>query len=347
MRKSLILPILILLQLVSTKRMTALDYMASGYNIYEANPLTTTNDIDPGFKTARIFDFTYKNSGKSDDGLWEVPDYIEVIRSEECSLDFNKRIITGPKLYRDVLSGHIDYSFDDKKGIFKGNKEFIKLESNTNSKNDIYTASEAQCNVYIGMMENYPTPKGSANFLKDVKNLPILYEYSSYMDFLNKYGTHYIYMVYLGSKFGCVNRITGTAWKSFLMKGYEAKDGVIGSCLERSEAKNEKIHYNKEAVEELKRNCLESNITITGPHPVKGEDDKAWLKTTLEDPKIIGMKLRRISSLLDTDIISDDEEIEIKKTNINTALNEYCGYLYEKSKVSGCRELIPDRKSVV
>jgi hypothetical protein len=66
--------------------MKNIDYLASAYNIYFANPMS--DGVDPGFSSAQVFDLDYTKKKVSDDKRFQLPDGVDIKSENKCSLSF-------------------------------------------------------------------------------------------------------------------------------------------------------------------------------------------------------------------------------------------------------------------
>ena len=65
--------------LTDTSRLLSnIDFIASGYNIFKGNPKYSEGGRDPGFSPNKIFTITYEEGKVSGDLTFKVPDAIDV-----------------------------------------------------------------------------------------------------------------------------------------------------------------------------------------------------------------------------------------------------------------------------
>eukprot|EP00826_Nyctotherus_ovalis_P013433 TRINITY_DN13629_c0_g1_i27.p1 TRINITY_DN13629_c0_g1~~TRINITY_DN13629_c0_g1_i27.p1 ORF type:complete len:581 (+),score=127.32 TRINITY_DN13629_c0_g1_i27:181-1743(+) len=334
--------LMVSLSLVSCEQLKNIDYMSYGYDVYTSSPLTTSKSSDPGFRTKPIFNFTYKEDQQSSDGRWEVPDLTTVIRNDDCSLHFSTKVFTGATGYAQVLNIYVDSSFEDLSGRFKGSDEYKQVDNNTVDRNNIYTISHTDCTTYLAFIRSSPWPSVTKEFKDAVSALPYTYDEDEYMSFLQTYGTHFVYMMDMGSRYSCVNRMTKKSWDNFLGKDYEIRNASSGLCYKSSGAAEKGVYYDEEVVREFSSDCADKKITSVGERPVKGRDAKVWLERSKENPMPVRYKLKKISDLLNFDILQEVEDVDEIRSNIEAALADYCEYLKDKGVISDCEEPMPD-----
>ncbi len=76
-------------------------YLATGYNIYKGDPLSSK--IDPGFVGQRIFKFSYSKNETTDDLRYKIPDNTDINRYVSCDNSFVSHTITGEKSLTESL----------------------------------------------------------------------------------------------------------------------------------------------------------------------------------------------------------------------------------------------------
>ncbi len=92
-------------------------YLGRGYDIFYGNPSNTVSGTDPGFRM-QVLNFVY-GTETTPDRRYRVPDGIEVLPAESCSISFTSSIIQTSSEYVKKLSYSVGGGFSFKTKIFK------------------------------------------------------------------------------------------------------------------------------------------------------------------------------------------------------------------------------------
>ena len=82
-----------------------IDYMRNGYNLLFGNPSPSNSGslFDPGFTSAYVFEFEYTQNNTSNDGVYDVPDFLDVSKAKSCSYESETIHYFSEKNYYDSL----------------------------------------------------------------------------------------------------------------------------------------------------------------------------------------------------------------------------------------------------
>ena len=224
--------------------------LASGYNVFEGNPLRTGDDHDdPGLKNA-IFNFSYndyKNGNPkklSDDDMWIVPDKYQMHNTDSCTQETSETTYTGMTKYQNDLKVAIEVekyevkqheSWKDRwdanstrKSMFKASAAYKRMKQGTTSEESLYISTHAQCSVYKVFLPSKLAKKipldnsfrDALVALKDVKYDPNnKYSQQRYFEIITDYGTHYFGEAMLGSYFGYMREMKRSKYSELLTQG--------------------------------------------------------------------------------------------------------------------------------
>ena len=196
-----LVPVIVLASMLSAviaiDKLKNIDYLGRGYDAVVGNP--HSHSYDPGFQFA-VFNLTYNNQIVSSDGCWLLPDNVEALQVLSCSHGTTTVQIHDTTSYRNSLS--VDASIDAGTWFFRfsasiGYKEVLTGTSDTNK---MYIESVAKCTRYQAALEMQRIQVASG-FSDAVDALSeISSNHPSYANFIQYFGTHYVYSVMMGAK---------------------------------------------------------------------------------------------------------------------------------------------------
>ena len=154
-----------------TPRLNNIGYSLKGYDIHYGNPVTTTEIVDPGFRSP-IFIAEY-NGQTTADTRYCTPDGLSMQPcSGNCLFKFDTNMIYGTYSYYKALGFKVGGSLGPIKGAsFGGSIGFQHVEDYTESGYNMFTQSEATCCVYTASMYDFLRPKFHPNFIAGLATL--------------------------------------------------------------------------------------------------------------------------------------------------------------------------------
>lgn len=96
-------------QALDPKPIANIDYMFSGYNLFEGNPITWSQSCDPGFTGRKIFNPNYSRKTITSDGRYKVPNALNVITKKGCKFNFQSRVMKSGENIQNYMSTLVGY----------------------------------------------------------------------------------------------------------------------------------------------------------------------------------------------------------------------------------------------
>ncbi len=175
-------------------------YLFQAYNLIKGNPLDPRG-FDPGFSSLKIFKATYDDEGKTSDGRYKIPDKIDAIASITCSVSATSETMSTELQYKDSLNVKAEASVSGGTAIwqasFSASTEYNRVSDTLKSNSKSVIKSEATCSTYEAAVHSNPAPKFTENFFNNVADLA---KNRDYYTFLDRFGTHYVEKIRMGSR---------------------------------------------------------------------------------------------------------------------------------------------------
>ncbi|KAL4457049.1 hypothetical protein ABPG74_014687 [Tetrahymena malaccensis] len=153
-----------------------------------------------------VFDHHCYENKTNLDGQWQIPDFVNMVQLKQIQFEQNSYVATNIEEY---VSSHVfkfqistqdeqtKESLNNVVGVWSIDKnqqyQRIKLDQY------VYDYSELCINMFEAYLSS-TWPKLNPQLLKDLENLPRLYDYEAYKKFVEKYGTHFAYQIMIGAK---------------------------------------------------------------------------------------------------------------------------------------------------
>ena len=317
-----------------------IDYLGRGYDAVVGNPHSDT--YDPGFLFA-IFNLTYNNLIVSSDGYWLLPDNVEALQVLSCSYDTTTSQIHDTTSYQNSLS--VDAAIDVNFWFiqFSGSAGYKQVLSGTSASDKIYTESVAKCTSYQAALDMQHIQVASV-FSEAVDALSeISSNDPTYANFIQNFGTHYVYSVMMGAKALMRSEFEQFSWTKMTQTGVDVNLSASLSFLSFFSG-----HVSVETQEEHSlRTAFETNrstlsISYLGSPPSKDGSLETWMQNTSQSPYPVGYKLAPITNLINTQFLKNKNQtsLAVKRQLLNQAILQYC------SNISGCGRAGPDKMPV-
>lgn len=317
------------------KRMTNIDYVAKGYNIFYANPHpANTPGVDPGFNTyagSEIFVQSYDKGTITGDGRYSVPDGFSLEKNEGCSLDFSSTATFKSKEYTDSLKKSVSSEFGGFGASFTASRDYHTFHEQTTQSNTKSVSSVAECAVYTAGVDQYRLPQYHENFKQAIASLPSTYgDGEKYFNFLDSFGTHAFRSVTMGARYGFSSYFAEEGWKDVV------KTGVSVSVAAGYEGKVKAGGKIEDSKEKTQQQTFESKMqdyqeVTLGSKPTTG-DAIEWSQQVIDEPMPISYTLMLICDVINNTGVKD---------NCKKALSaeEYCSkrILTQRGDVTTCQ----------
>ena len=326
------------------------NYACLGYDILHGDPFAST--VDPGYRNP-VFDCRTAVSGKTtQDGKNLLPDSLEAVNFDSCNLQQG-----GEHL---VSSGQTSFAQNMKTDVsvsggwgdlfsFTGSHSFQSNVKNTGSTADdkISFYSRALLTLFRVNVNKYTAPL-DPNFTAAVKVLPVGGDASSYISFLNDFGSHYVSSVVLGARYGVVTVASSGAVRIFESDGESYQNALSSSMKyqlfgaggkynnsdEKAKTENDKWSHTVDSV---------SSFYI-GSDPVSllqaDGGFEQWTGGIRESPMPVGASVALITDLLSADHFPGDPDIATKNAMMTKALTDWCN---TPANTGLCVNYLPDK----
>ena len=86
------------------------------------------------------------------------------------------------------------------------------MESRSRNGSNFFTHSEVSCCAYSAAVLFYDPPELSKDFTNAIDKLPETYDKERYMEFIEKFGTHYIEQADMGALYGQQSQVSSKSW---------------------------------------------------------------------------------------------------------------------------------------
>lgn len=326
------------------------DFLFKGYNIFMSNLTPKDGDIDPGFE-APIFASSFNDQKITSDNRFEVPDGYFLTRIEGCSIGMTSTLITGENSYQNTFGAELGVTGTIKGIKFSASVSYQNINEETTKNNKVFIYSKSDCKLYSGEMDPMDPPKFHHSFLKGVsiisKNKKTFEEDPEiYWRFIDNFGTHHIYEVKMGARFGAISKTTSKEVEKLTSNtvGFERSIGF----KDLFEVNNKITNENKHTSNSLTK-MEEVKMFSIGSRPSEKADDLSWSQKAIEEPMPISYKVRPLIDVFSNKIIAFDMKqfkginVPFVRENLKKAFDNYCEkYLLVNKMVRSCNDVGKD-----
>ena len=176
-------------------------YLLQAYNIIKGNPLNPQG-FDPGFSRLHIFAADYSEGKLTSDRRYKIPDNMDVTKEVSCTMKASAETLKTQKQYKDALNVKASTSVSGGTAVwqasFSASTEYNRVSNQLKTNDNSVIKSESTCTVYGAAVHDNPPPKFTKNFFNNVKDLQN--DDPDYAGFLDKFGTHFIEKITMGSR---------------------------------------------------------------------------------------------------------------------------------------------------
>jgi len=335
----------LLISIVVSQKLPNIDYLSFGYNILKGNPHSTKEGGDPGFVIERIFELSYTEQKRTQDGRYEIPDRTDVGHGESCELNFGSTGISGSEKYSHSLEEEITVSVSGWGASFKASYDYKKVQEETHDYKKLFTFAKAVCEIYAASINMPLSPKLSANFIEAANDLPEDFNSQDYWEFIDNWGTHFVKQIRMGARFGCQTKLSEEAWSSLESMGIKVEVAASYSGFGITGAVDTRTEDQKKMAKTFDEKKEETKLSAIGSRPVQGGDWKAWLASVYADPMPLRYQLVQISEIFQQTFFKEvkfNKDLNKLRRNMDMALAGYCGYIKNKGLIDSCSAPGPD-----
>ncbi|XP_071507091.1 uncharacterized protein [Diadema antillarum] len=188
------------------------NFVGVGYNIIDGNPEggdIYLGGVDPGLLVTRpILKLTYDDNQLTHDRSYVVPDQVAYSPRTSCANSKTIQTFYGLETYTEKISVDVEQSARIKgvftKYKFSSSSRYDEVRRGVEKNRYVFFQDRSVCNLgqaryrnELALYEKYPLDIG---FALAACRLPIAYDETAYMQFLDDWGTHVVLQVDLGTK---------------------------------------------------------------------------------------------------------------------------------------------------
>ena len=275
-----------------------------------------------------MFQLTYDQNHTTPDGEHSVPDHVTAINEQSCHFAFTTSAVTGAASYAESLSVDASVEGGGWGAKFSASVDYQQVSQTTSNHEDRFYASQAQCVVYSAAID-YGSAKLTDEFKTNVKRLSTNSSDQDttiqYQNFINQFGTHFVYSMRMGGRYGYRSQISNSNSMGLTMKGLDIKAsaGYSGLFSVSASAGTEEQKEQAEAFNTARSYVEKFNV---GGGPPGGDNwtEYDWANTVAQFPQPIVYTLLHIENLFIDDYFPDDQDIDTKRDILKEALLKHC-----------------------
>ena len=326
------------------RQMPNLETLGSGYDLFWANPhATPPHMVDPGLR-ASIFDLQQQDQQMSglkttSDGRYFIPRYVNLKACQSCSLNFKTNKMTNVHDYVQALKASYLAIIGDSpfpEASFAASNDLKEVESLLRTGDNMIVESLATCIAYCATLDKFDNPPLTSSFRRAVAKLPLVNVNDSqqiYDEFIEYFGTHLIYSVNFGSRYGLRTSICRRRALHLHEQGvnFDLAAGNVALINAGDASAN-----HTQANELFLRSTSNMAFISFGAKPELGSSQR-WLQQTELAPQPITLALQPIDEILTRENFAAllPAHLESKRRILRESIQNYCHRkLY--SRVSTC-----------
>ena len=277
-----------------------------------------------------MFNLTYNDGNLTPDGQHLVPDHATAMNQPSCSFSFVTSTISNSANLSTSLSEDASVEGKGWGASFSASVGYKNVHETTSHSESRFYSTKAQCMVYSASI-NYNTAMLSNDFVNSVSNLSFVNSTSNetisqYLNFINQYGTHFVYSMRMGGRYGYRSEVSNSKSMELTSQGLNVKVAAGYSGLKTVSANAVTDDQEKQAQEfEEARSSVQEFFVGGGPPIGSGNwTAKSWAATVEKNPLPITYTIVHIENLLTSDYFPRDTNIAAKKAILLDTLKLYC-----------------------
>ena len=320
-----------------------MDYALLGYNILKGFPLAVGHD--PGF-TLPIFSADYRAGSQTADCRYSVPKGIILIPDVSCITSFSSEVVETKYEFSKSLAVSASVNGDGWGVSFSASAGYKESSSVVSTGESVFILSRAGCNYYYMRLLEDDAPPFHPVFLKWIIKLNTTDQETVYIEFFEKYGTHFLKEVKFGASFTYEHKMSASDYKTERENGVNVAVSASYSGLFSVGGGFSLDSSQREAASKFQKKVETRTITIGAAPPSNG-DALTWASTVKESPVPVRYDLASIEELF-TNTFMDSPQMRkfhidyesISKHIVHTK-SKYCEVLKGKGLVDSCADLTP------
>ena len=318
-----------------------MDYALLGYNILKGFPLSVGHD--PGF-TLPIFVADYRAGRQTADCRYSVPKGILLIPDVSCETSFSSDIVETSYSLTQSLEASASVSGGGWGVKFSASAGYKESSSEVSTGKSVFILSRASCNYYYMRLLEDDAPPFDPLFLDWVIKLNNTKDETVYVNFFERYGTHFLKEVKFGASFTYKHTMSSKRYKSEIEKGVNVAASASYSAVYSIGGSAKMDSKQQEAASNFREKVETRTITIGAAPPSDGEA-LTWASTVKENPVPVKYDLTSMEELFNEKFMGrsrmENKFINyaaISRRIVNTK-RKYCEVLQREGLVDDCAVL--------
>ena len=332
--KPLLLVVLLFVATKARKRTQAVNYLGVGYNLIDGNPegVPSNGNVDPGLKsTHRMLKLTYLTGRRTHDDKIMIPDQASFTPRLSCSSQVQTSSYHGAKGYQRKLQVSVKTSVSGNYGLFgfsfTASAMFNNFKKGSSKSTNINTEERRVCNRGMAryLLENAGLKNSNVKleegFVADIKRLPARFDRRRYGQFLDRWGTHVVDEVTVGSIHTKVTSITKQEAFKYALRHSNVGLSVSG----RYGGTTGSVAVNVDRLtqdQSFQRSFSSKSHEFSKGSTITFRNGKWVLPRIKSFPEPIQIKIVTIDKIMNSRFTSD-AGVHIRLKNMQKALREY------------------------
>ena len=318
-----------------------MDYAVLGYNILKGFPLAVGHD--PGFALP-IFSADYRAGSQTADCRYSVPKGIILIPDVSCVTSFSSEVVETKYEFSKSLDVSASVSGGGWGVSFSASAGYKESSSEVSTGESVFILSRAYCNYYYMRLLEDDAPPFHPLFLKWIVKLNKTNQDTDYVEFFEKYGTHFLKEVKFGASFTYIHKMSSSSFKTEKEKGVNVAVSASYSGVFSVGGGFNMDSSQKESASNFQKKVETRTITIGAAPPANG-DAMTWASTVKESPVPVAYDLVSIEELFSKTFMSNAQmsqyNIDYRKISgkIVDTKKKYCEVLKDKGLLDDCADL--------
>ena len=202
--------------------MPNIDYLVRGYNILYGNPISDpATGTDPGIRIIPTFMANCDSGMTTSDGKWAVPDGLFFLITVSCLIEFDSEESRSSLSYMNSLTNEVGADTKFFGAYFKANTKVSSKNEELHEDSYSYVKAQAVCSYYKGEIYLEMPPALTPQILATMKICNENPTDDNFNNLVENFGTHFIGMGVMGSKFGTESKISTDKYEALQEKGVD------------------------------------------------------------------------------------------------------------------------------
>ncbi|CAG2212323.1 unnamed protein product [Mytilus edulis] len=238
----------------------------------------------------------YNQDRQTSDCRYNIPNGVVVVPDVSCVTSFSSTTIQNKYELSKALAVSASANAGGYGASFSASAGYKESSSELESGEVVKILSTAKCNSYFSKLLEDNIPRFTESFITWINRLNNSESNAIYIDFYNRYGTHYLTYTTFGARFTYEHTMKSKDFQTKQEQGLNVAVQASYSGIYSVGAGFNMDSSQKEAASEFSKSVTTETITVGAPPPANG-DTMTWASTVKESPVPMGYKLRSIIDL--------------------------------------------------